>query len=206
MILILGVTASGKGAVAFELARKIGGEIISIDSMKVYRRMDIGTAKPSGERRQAIRHHILDVIEPQESFSLDQFLRHADEAIGQITAAGKQVVAVGGTALYIKALLYGIFDGPSRLYIVKEFSPLRKTSGNSKLPDVFFYIARTNLPISPSILFPPITSARIYIERTCQRCQDKSWACRMSFFRALNFRLQSGTRQAKTYAKKPVTR
>ncbi|MBE0536863.1 MAG: tRNA (adenosine(37)-N6)-dimethylallyltransferase MiaA [Phycisphaerae bacterium] len=120
MILILGVTASGKGAVAFELARKIGGEIISIDSMKVYRRMDIGTAKPSRERRQAIRHHILDVIEPQESFSLDQFLRHADEAIGQITAAGKQVVAVGGTALYIKALLYGIFDGPPADFAIRK--------------------------------------------------------------------------------------
>jgi tRNA dimethylallyltransferase len=120
MILILGVTASGKGAVAFELARRIGGEIITIDSMKVYRRMDIGTAKPPLERRQAIRHHIIDVIEPSDSFSVDQFLRHAEAAIGQITAAGKPVVAVGGTALYIKALLYGIFDGPPADFAIRK--------------------------------------------------------------------------------------
>jgi len=112
MNLILGVTASGKGAVAFELAKRIGGEIISIDSMKVYRRMDIGTAKPSVERRGAIRHHIIDVIEPSDSFSVDQFLKHTDGAMRQIVETGKEAVAVGGTALYIKALLYGIFDGP----------------------------------------------------------------------------------------------
>jgi tRNA dimethylallyltransferase len=120
MILILGVTASGKGTVAFELAKRIGGEIISIDSMKVYRRMDIGTAKPSAERRKAIRHHIIDVIEPSESFSVDQFLRHADEAIRQITSAGAEVVAVGGTALYVKALLYGIFDGPPADFAIRK--------------------------------------------------------------------------------------
>ncbi len=120
MILILGVTASGKGAAAFELAKRIGGEIISIDSMKVYRRMDIGTAKPSIERRKAIAHHLIDVIEPNESFSVDQFLRHADLAIRHIVTAGKQVVAVGGTALYIKALLYGIFDGPPADYAIRK--------------------------------------------------------------------------------------
>jgi len=111
-ILILGVTASGKGALAFELARMLGGEIISVDSMKVYRRMDIGTAKPSPERRKQIPYHLIDVVEPSESFSVDQFLDRAHQAIGVITAAGKPVIAVGGTAMYIKALLYGIFEGP----------------------------------------------------------------------------------------------
>ncbi len=120
MILVLGVTASGKGAMAFELARKIGGEIVSIDSMKVYRRMDIGTAKPSRARREQVRHHIIDIVEPQESFSVDQFLRLAAEATAEIRSAGRTVVGAGGTALYIKALLYGIFDGPPANYEIRK--------------------------------------------------------------------------------------
>ncbi len=120
MILVLGVTASGKGALAFDLARRIGGEIVSIDSMKVYRRMDIGTGKPSRARREQVRHHIIDVIEPYESFSVDQFLRLAAEAITGIRSAGKTVVGAGGTALYIKALLYGIFDGPPADYVIRK--------------------------------------------------------------------------------------
>ncbi len=112
MILILGVTASGKSRLAFELASTIGAEIISIDSMKVYRRMDIGTAKPSATRRRQIRYHLIDVVEPNESFSVDRFLKLAEKAIKQIKSAQKPVVFVGGTAMYIKAMLYGIFEGP----------------------------------------------------------------------------------------------
>jgi tRNA dimethylallyltransferase len=112
MILILGVTASGKGRLAFELAQRLDGEIVSIDSMKVYRRMDIGTAKPSAEARGRIRHHMIDVVEPSESFSVGLFHDQARAAIEEIQGRGKPVVAVGGTALYIKALLYGLFEGP----------------------------------------------------------------------------------------------
>jgi len=112
MILILGVTASGKSRLVFELASTIGAEIISIDSMKVYRRMDIGTAKPSAARRRQIRYHLIDVVEPSESFSVDRFLKLAEKAIKQINFAQKPVIAVGGTAMYIKAMLYGIFEGP----------------------------------------------------------------------------------------------
>jgi tRNA dimethylallyltransferase len=112
MILVLGVTASGKGSLAFELARTLGGEIVSIDSMKVYRRMDIGTAKPAAEKRCQIPHHLLDVVEPSESFSVDRFLDLANESIDAVAARGRPVVAVGGTALYIKTLLFGLFDGP----------------------------------------------------------------------------------------------
>jgi len=112
MILILGVTASGKGRLAFDIAGRIGAEIISIDSMKVYRRMDIGTAKPSASRRNQIKYHLLDVVEPCEAFSVDRFLDLTNESIKKITADGRKVVAVGGTAMYIKALLFGLFDGP----------------------------------------------------------------------------------------------
>ena len=113
MILILGVTASGKGRLAFELAEKIGAEIISIDSMKVYRRMDIGTAKPPIEARQRLPYHLIDVAEPSEPFSVGRFLELAQSAVKRIKSRHKPVVAVGGTALYIKALLYGLFEGPA---------------------------------------------------------------------------------------------
>jgi tRNA dimethylallyltransferase len=105
MILILGVTASGKGKLAFALAKSLGAEIISIDSMKVYRRMDIGTAKPPKENRDQIPYHLIDVVEPGDSFNVARFLELAIESIDDIKKRGKPVVAVGGTALYIKSLL-----------------------------------------------------------------------------------------------------
>ena len=120
MILILGVTGSGKGKVAFELAKQIGAEIISVDSMKVYRRMDIGTAKPPKEVREQVEYHLIDVVEPSEQFSVGRFLDLADEAISDIKGRGKNVIAVGGTALYIKALLYGLFEGPGADEQIRE--------------------------------------------------------------------------------------
>jgi tRNA dimethylallyltransferase len=112
MVLILGVTASGKGRIGHDLATELGGEIVSVDSMKVYRRMDIGTAKPSEEARRQVRYHMIDVVEPSESFSVGLFLDKANAAVGDIRSRGRAVIAVGGTALYIKALLYGLFEGP----------------------------------------------------------------------------------------------
>lgn len=112
MFLILGCTASGKGAVAFELARYLNGDILSIDSMKVYRRMDIGTAKPSAERCTCVKHHLVDVVEPWESFSMGRYIDTADEAIAHIKSTQRPIIAVGGTAMYIRGLLEGIFDGP----------------------------------------------------------------------------------------------
>jgi len=112
MVLILGVTASGKGRLAFDLAESLGAEIISIDSMKVYRRMDIGTAKPPQEAQQRIKYHLIDIVEPSDSFSVGAFRDAALGAIEQIKSRNRPVIAVGGTALYIKALLYGLFEGP----------------------------------------------------------------------------------------------
>ncbi len=112
MVIILGVTGTGKGRLAFELAESIGAEIISIDSMKVYRRMDIGTAKPPKEARERINYHLIDVVEPSDSFSVGLFLDAALPAIEQIKSRNKPIIGVGGTALYIKALLYGLFNGP----------------------------------------------------------------------------------------------
>jgi tRNA dimethylallyltransferase len=111
-ILILGVTASGKSGLSLALAKALDTEIISVDSMKVYRRMDIGTAKPDKDRRQQVKYHLIDVVEPSQSFSVDKFLELTETAIQDISSRGKAVLAAGGTAMYIKALLFGIFDGP----------------------------------------------------------------------------------------------
>jgi len=112
MVLILGVTGTGKGQLAFDLAESFDAEILSIDSMKVYRRMDIGTAKPPKEARKRVNYHLIDVVEPSEPFSVGRFLGLAYDAIEQIKRRKRKIIAVGGTALYIKALLYGLFEGP----------------------------------------------------------------------------------------------
>jgi tRNA dimethylallyltransferase len=122
-ILILGVTASGKSALAFELSKAIGAEIISVDSMKVYRRMDIGTAKPPSEKRSQIPYHLIDVVEPSEAFSVDKFLDLTEKAVADIQGRGKPVVAVGGTAMYIKALL--LTRRP-----LSEFIPMTKNASS----------------------------------------------------------------------------
>ena len=120
MILILGVTASGKGKAAFELAKQIDAEIISVDSMKVYRRMDIGTAKPPVQVREQVKYHLIDVVEPSEQFSAGQYLDLAYEAIEAIRGRGENIIAAGGTALYIKSLLYGLFEGPGADEQIRE--------------------------------------------------------------------------------------
>ena len=109
---LTGPTASGKTSVGVALAERIGAEIVSLDSMALYRRMDIGTAKPTAAEGGRVPHHLLDVIEPSEEFSLAQYLEAADRAIQDIRSRGRQVLFVGGTPLYLKGLLRGIFEGP----------------------------------------------------------------------------------------------
>jgi len=110
---ILGCTGSGKGGLGRELARRTGGEIISVDSMKVFRRMDIGTAKPPPELRREIPYHLIDVVGPDEGFSVARFVKLAEEAIAEIDGRDRPIFAVGGTPLYIKSLSEGLFEGPS---------------------------------------------------------------------------------------------
>jgi len=109
---ILGCTACGKGALGRELARRVGGQVVSVDSMKVYRRMDIGTGKPTLDQRRDVTHHCIDIVEPSESFSAARFVDHADTAIASIARDGAVALAVGGTSLYIKALSEGLFEAP----------------------------------------------------------------------------------------------
>jgi tRNA dimethylallyltransferase len=107
-----GPTASGKTAVGIELARRLGAEIISLDSMALYRGMDIGTAKPSGEEPAVAPHHLIDVLDPHQDYSVAAYVEAARGAVRDIASRGRVPLFVGGTPLYLKALLRGIFVGP----------------------------------------------------------------------------------------------
>ena len=107
-IVITGPTASGKTEVAIELAKKIDGEIISADSMQIYRYMDIGTAKPTKEERSKVKHHLIDIKEPDEGFSVGEFLKSALKVIDDIRERGKRAIVVGGTGFYLDALVNGL--------------------------------------------------------------------------------------------------
>ena len=121
LIVICGPTAVGKTGVAVQLAGQFNGEIVGADSMQLYRRMEIGTAKPTpSERRRAV-HHMVDILDPDEDFDAVRFASQADECIARISAEGKVPFVVGGTGLYIKALIYGLTDAaPSDATVRKK--------------------------------------------------------------------------------------
>ncbi|WP_227254898.1 tRNA (adenosine(37)-N6)-dimethylallyltransferase MiaA [Frigoriglobus tundricola] len=111
-LVLTGPTACGKTALALDLAERIGGEIVALDSMTVYRGMDIGTAKPTAAERARVPHHLIDVLDPWESLTVAWWLARAEAACTDAVARGKRPIFVGGTPFYLKALLHGLFDGP----------------------------------------------------------------------------------------------
>jgi tRNA dimethylallyltransferase len=126
-IFLAGPTAVGKSEIALLLAEKIGGEIISVDSMQVYRGLDIGTAKPSAEEQARVRHHLIDVVDLTESFDAAQFVRLANPAVADIQSRNRTPIFCGGTGLYFKAFLDGLGDIPpadAQLRAELEATPL----------------------------------------------------------------------------------
>lgn len=113
ILIVCGPTASGKSHLAVRLAQVLDAEIVNADSMQIYRGMDVGTAKPSVDQQGGIRHHLIDIIDPDEQFSAADYSAAADEVIRDIQRRGKRVVVVGGTGLYIRALVHGLVDSPS---------------------------------------------------------------------------------------------
>ena len=111
-MLLAGATATGKSAVALLLAERLGGEIISVDSMQVYRGLDIGTAKPAAEERRRVPHHLIDVVALSESFDAARFVRLAQASVREIQARGHLPILCGGTGLYFKAFLEGLGEAP----------------------------------------------------------------------------------------------
>ena len=108
VIVIVGPTASGKTALSIELAKKINGEIVSCDSMQIYKKMNIGSAKPTQEEMQGIKHYMIDIIEPDQRFSVAEYKKQAESAIEEILSKGKIPIVIGGTGLYADSLIYGI--------------------------------------------------------------------------------------------------
>ena len=120
LLVILGATASGKSDLAMRLAEHIGGEILSVDSMQVYRGMDIGTAKPTQEEQASVRHHVIDVVQPDQEFTVARFIELANDAIADAAERNVPLIATGGTPLYYKALFEGMFEGPGASAAIRD--------------------------------------------------------------------------------------
>jgi tRNA dimethylallyltransferase len=120
LVAIMGPTGSGKTALSLALAQRFGGEIISCDSVAVYREFEIGTAKPSPEERARVPHHLLDIAHPEMPFTAGEYSRRARDAAREISACGKMPIVVGGTGLYLRAFLEGLFPGPTRSDELRE--------------------------------------------------------------------------------------
>jgi tRNA dimethylallyltransferase len=120
IIIIAGPTASGKTAISIELAERIGGEIVSADSIQIYRYMDVGSAKPSPEEQRLVQHHLIDIREPDQDFSAGEYVRCARESIRRVRKKGRVPLVVGGTGLYIRLLLGGIADIPPAQPAIRE--------------------------------------------------------------------------------------
>ncbi|MHB1796178.1 MAG: tRNA (adenosine(37)-N6)-dimethylallyltransferase MiaA [Acidobacteriaceae bacterium] len=115
LVVIHGATASGKTSLAVQLAQRFSGEVVSCDSVAVYRELEIGTAKPSREQRAQVPHHMLDVVSPDQPYTAGDYARDARERLADIQARGKLPIVAGGTGLYLRALIDGLFPGPQRL-------------------------------------------------------------------------------------------
>jgi tRNA dimethylallyltransferase len=133
LIVLSGPTASGKSALALALAREFPLEIVNADSLQVYRRFDIGTAKPTIAERGEVPHHLIDVADPDEPYDAGRFVRDAERAIGEIRARGKHPLVVGGTGMYIRALLRGLDPLPSDARVRGELSRRWDAEGGAAL-------------------------------------------------------------------------
>lgn len=120
IIALIGPTASGKSALALALAKQMGAEILSVDSMQIYRGMDVGTAKPTRDEQSAVRHHLIDIADPNETFTVARYVELADAVITDAARRNVTLIATGGTPMYFKALFEGIFQGPGTNSAVRE--------------------------------------------------------------------------------------
>jgi tRNA dimethylallyltransferase len=117
---LAGATACGKTATGIDLARELNAEILSLDSMAIYRGMDIGTAKPTVEEQAAASHHLIDLLEPSQDFSVAEYVTAAQNRCEEIVSRGRTPLFVGGTGLYLRSLLRGVFEGPSADHAIRE--------------------------------------------------------------------------------------
>ena len=131
VIVIVGPTASGKTALSIELAKRINGEIVSCDSMQIYKDMDIGSAKPTLEEMQGIKHYMIDIVKPDERFSVAEYKKQAEKAIEEILSKGKIPIVIGGTGLYADSLIYSI-EYPEIEFDLKYRNKLEKKANTQE--------------------------------------------------------------------------
>ena len=154
IVIVCGPTGSGKTNFAINLAQKLNAEIVGADSMQIYRYMDIGTAKPTLKEQVAAPHHLIDVIDPDASFNAACYVKMADKAIGDILKRGRTPLIVGGTGLYIKALIHGLFTTPKVNHDVRQ--RLKEELKRKSDKDLHQYLEKVD----------PITAARINVHDT----------------------------------------
>ncbi|MGZ8425828.1 MAG: tRNA (adenosine(37)-N6)-dimethylallyltransferase MiaA [Candidatus Binatia bacterium] len=149
IVVILGPTAVGKSEMALELAGQLNGEIVNADSQQVYRFMDIGTGKPTIAERERVRHHLIDVVKPDQEFNAAMFRHLASEVIYQINERKRNPMVCGGTGLYLKALTRGLFEGPAQDVIFR--SELEKEIAQSGLDSVYRRLAEIDPTVTSTI-------------------------------------------------------
>ena len=144
LIAIVGPTASGKSELGLFLAERFGGEIVNYDSVQVFRHLDIGTAKPTPQERARVPHHMIDIREPTEVFTAGDYQREARLVLDQIRNRGKLPILVGGTGLYLRALIEGLFNGPARsIYWRNRLEMIAERKGIPHLHRVLQRLDRT---------------------------------------------------------------
>jgi tRNA dimethylallyltransferase len=164
ILVIAGPTASGKSALAMELARQLDGELICADSLTVYKGFDIGSAKPTRADQQQIRHHLLNICQPSDPFTAADFAREATAAIKEIISNGKRPIVAGGTGLYLRALLYGLSNAPgqSPLFRQQLQQQASQHGAESLLAELAKVDPQTAQRLHPSDLFRIIRALEVY--------------------------------------------
>jgi tRNA dimethylallyltransferase len=150
-LIIAGPTASGKTSIGVQIALETGAELVGADSMQVYRKLDIGTAKPTLAELQGIPHHLIDVADPDEPFDAERFVTEADRAIADIAQRNRKIIVVGGTGLYIRALLHGLHKGPKPAPEIR--TALMKRAASEGWPALHAELAAKD-PVSATKLHP----------------------------------------------------
>ncbi|MBO7401434.1 MAG: tRNA (adenosine(37)-N6)-dimethylallyltransferase MiaA [Lachnospiraceae bacterium] len=185
LVILTGPTAAGKTALSVELAKRIGGEIISADSMQVYKGMDIGTAKVTPKETKGIRHHLIDVLEPEEDFNVFLFQTLAKEAANDIISRGKIPIVAGGTGFYIQALLYGVefTENDDNTAIREKYMKIAKDDPDllykelmEKDPESCEIIHKNNIKrVVRALEYYELTGEKISGHNAEQRAKDAEW-------------------------------
>jgi tRNA dimethylallyltransferase len=163
VIIILGPTGVGKTKASILLARHLKTEIISSDSMQIYRHMDIGTAKPSKEERQIVKHHMIDIVEPWELYSTGEYIKTVMPIIDSLHKNRKVPIIVGGTGLYIRAMTRGIFSGPSADWDLRD----KLLEEEKKSPGCLYKYLKSHDPVAASKIMPSDTRRVIRALEVC---------------------------------------